>query len=300
MDQLLAIRSFARVVEAGNFTRAAQSLRMPKATVSKLVQTLEAHLGVQLLQRTTRRVAVTADGADYYVKSARVLKELEDIDGSFAAARARPRGHLRVDLGSSVASRLLVPALPEFLERYPDIRIDLGVSDRSVDLIGDNVDCVIRGGPITDHVLVSRTLGRLPWITCATPAYLERFGVPRRPRDLQEHHRVVAYLSAHTGRVLPMRFVQKQATIELDVRHAIGLNESNAHFAAGLAGLGVIQTFAFLAQPAVERGELVPLLARFAPKPYPLQLAYPPNRHVSQRLRVFIDWAADVLGKRLR
>jgi DNA-binding transcriptional LysR family regulator len=143
MDQLLAIRVFSRVVEAGNFTKAADSLRMPKATVSKLVQTLEAHLGVQLLQRTTRRVAVTPDGAAYFEKGARVVKELEDIDASFSAARLRPRGHLRVDLGSSVASRLLVPALPDFLARYPEIRMDLGVSDREIDLIGDNVDCVI-------------------------------------------------------------------------------------------------------------------------------------------------------------
>jgi LysR family transcriptional regulator, regulator for bpeEF and oprC len=122
MDQLLAIRAFSRVVEAGNFTKAADSLRMPKATVSKLVQTLEAHLGVQLLQRTTRRVAVTPDGAAYHEKGARLVKELEDIDASFSAARLRPRGHLRVDLGSSVASRLLVPALPDFFARFPPAR----------------------------------------------------------------------------------------------------------------------------------------------------------------------------------
>lgn len=297
MDQLLAIRAFARVVEAGNFTKAADSLRMPKATVSKLVQTLEAHLGVQLLQRTTRRVAVTPDGAAYYEKGARLVKELEDIDASFSAARVRPRGHLRVDLGSSVASRLLVPALPEFLAQYPEIRIDLGVSDREVDLVGDNVDCVIRGGALTDYNLVSRTLAHAAWVTCATPGYLRRFGTPKRPRDLEEEHRVVNYLSARSGRVLPMRFQDKQRPFELDARHIVGVNESNAHLAAGLAGIGVIQTFAFVAQPAVDRGELVPVLSRFQPKPYPFHLAYPPNRHVSNRLRIFIDWVAEVFGK---
>ena len=297
MDQLLAIRAFSRVVEAGNFTKAADSLRMPKATVSKLVRALEAHLGVQLLSRTTRRVAVTPEGAAYYEKGARVMKELEDIDASFSAAKGRPRGHLRVDVGSSVASRLLLPALPRFLERYPEIRIDFGVSDREIDLIADNVDCVIRGGPMTDMALISRTIGRASWVTCATPDYVERFGTPKHPRDLEKNHRVVNYVSARTGRVFPMRFSDGQRSIEVTARHVVGVNESNAHFAAGLAGLGVMQTFSFLARPAVDRGELVSLLARFQPPSYTFHLAYPPNRHVSTRLRVFIDWVAQLFGR---
>lgn len=297
MDQLLAIRAFARVVESGSFTKAADSLRMPKATVSKLVQTLEAHLGVQLLQRTTRRVTVTPDGAAYHDKGARIAKDLEDIDATFSTARLRPRGHLRVDLGSSIASRLLIPALPDFIARYPDIRIDLGVSDRAVDLIGDGVDCVIRGGALSDTGLVSRTIARAAWLTCATPGYLARFGTPARPRDLEVGHQIVNYVSASTGRVLPMRFRNKQRPMELQLRHALGVNESNAHFAAGLAGLGVIQTFAFIGQRAVERGELVPVLERFQARPYELHLVYPPSRHVSSRLRVFLDWAAETFAR---
>lgn len=293
MDQLLAIRAFRRVVEAGSFTRAADSLRMPKATVSKLVQALETHLGTPLLSRTTRRVAVTPEGASYHEKSGRIVKDLEDIDAGFSAARTRPRGHLRVDVGSSVASRILIPALPEFLDRYPEVRVDLGVGDRDVDLIGENVDCVVRGGVITDTALVSRTLGHARWITCATPRYLERFGTPRSPRELEQRHRVVNYVSARSGRVLPMRFQTKERAVEISAPHIVGVNESNAHFAAGLAGIGIIQTFTFLAQDAVDRGELVAVLARHQPKPYPLYLAYPPNRHVSNRLRVFIDWVVE-------
>lgn len=300
MDQLLAIRAFARVVEAGNFTKASDSLQLPKATVSKLVQTLETHLGVQLLQRTTRRVTVTPDGVTYYEKSARVIKELEAIDGSFSAAQSRPRGHLRMDLGSSVADRLLIPALPDFLARYPDIRIDLGVSDRHVDLIGDNIDCVIRGGALTDPGLVARTIAHARWITCASPQYIDRYGTPRRPEDLDTPaHRVVNYLSARTGRILPMRFERNGRRLEIAARHGVGINESNAHFAAGLAGLGVIQTFAFVARDAVARGELREVLPTWRPKPYPLHLVYPPNRHVSNRLRVFIDWVAEQFDARL-
>lgn len=165
MDQLQAIRAFARVVEAGNFTRAADSLDMPNATLSKLVQELEAHLGVRLLQRTTRRVMVTPEGQDYYAKASRVLRDLEDIDSSFNIARSKPRGHLRIDVGGSTARDVLIPLLPDFLARYPDIRIDLGVSDRSVDLIGDNVDCVIRGGALDASSLVARGIGQATMVT---------------------------------------------------------------------------------------------------------------------------------------
>jgi LysR family transcriptional regulator, regulator for bpeEF and oprC len=297
MDQLLAMRAFSRVVEAGNFTKAAGSLEMPKATVSKLVQQLEAHLRTQLLQRSTRRVAVTADGQAYYEKSQRLLRELEDIDGSFSVARQRPRGRLRVDVGSSVASQLLVPQLPDFIARFPDVSLALGVSDNTVDLIGDSVDCVIRGGFREDSGLVSRTIGRASMVTCATPAYLKRFGTPDRPRDLQKAHRLVSYVSARSGRVLPMRFMAQGRIIEPELSYVLGVNESNAHFAAGLAGIGIIQTFRFLAQGALERGELVPLLSRHQPEPYGLHVAYPSNRHVTTRLRAFIDWAAEVFAR---
>lgn len=293
MDQLLAMRAFVRVVESGNFTRASESLRMPKATVSKLVQSLEGHLRVQLLTRTTRRVAVTPDGATYYEKSVRWLKELDDVDASFSAARARPRGHLRVDVGSSIASRILAPALPDFFARYPEIRLDLGVSDRIVDLVGDSVDCVIRGGELAESTLVAKMIGRASFMTCATPAYLERFGTPKRPSDLAEGHRLVSYLSASTNHLVPIRLFEGQRSFDIDARPILGVSDSNAHFAAGLAGVGIMQTFAFLAAPAVERGELVPLLAKFQPKPYALHVAYPPNRYASSRLRAFIDWVTE-------
>lgn len=295
VDQLLAIRAFARVVEAGNFTKASTSLRMPKATVSKLVQSLEAHLGVQLLSRTTRRVAVTPEGVAYYERTGRIVKDLEDVDAGFASAKARPRGHLRVDVGSSTASRIVLPALPDFLERYPEIRMDFGVSDQNIDLVGDNVDCVIRGGTMTDAALVSRTIGRASWVTCATPRYLERHGTPLSPKDLAEH-RIVAYVSARSGRVMPIRLQQKGRPVEVDVRPILGINESSAHYAAGLAGAGIVQVFTYLAGDAIARGELVELLPAYQPEPFPFHVAYAPNRHVTSRLRVFLDWTVELFA----
>jgi DNA-binding transcriptional LysR family regulator len=299
MDQLLAMRAFARVVEAGNFTRAADSLDMPNATLSKLVQELEAHLGVRLLQRTTRRVTVTPEGEDYYAKATRILKDLEDIDTSFNVARSTPRGHLRIDVGGSTARDVLIPLLPDFVARYPEIRIDLGVSDRSVDLISDNIDCVIRGGPLNDSSLVARNIGHADMITCATPGYLKQFGIPAYPEELKNGHKLVAYVSTRNGRAVPSRFEHGGEKSEVKVDYRVGVNESNAHLAACLAGLGIIQTFAYAAGPALRDGTLVEILPQWRPPPYPFHVVYPQNRHLTHRLRLFIDWLVEVFPARL-
>lgn len=293
MDQLQAIRAFARVVEAGNFTRAADSLDMPNATLSKLVQELEAHLGVRLLQRTTRRVTVTSEGQDYYAKASRVLRDLEDIDSTFNVARSKPRGHLRIDVGGSTARDVLVPLLPDFLSRYPDIRIDLGVSDRSVDLISDNVDCVIRGGALDASSLVARGIGHATMVTCASPDYLRHNGIPAYPEELRNGHRLVSYLSPQNGRAVPFRFERDGERSELKIEHRIGVNESNAHLAACVAGLGIIQTFSYAAGVALRDGTLVEILPDWRPAPYPFHVVYPHNRYVTHRLRVFIDWLVE-------
>ncbi|HEY9101597.1 LysR family transcriptional regulator [Chitinimonas sp.] len=299
MDQLVAIRAFARVVEAGNFTRAADTLDMPNATLSKLVQELEAYLGVRLLQRTTRRVTVTAEGQDYYEKTARILRELEDVDTSFNIARNKPRGQLRVDVGGSTARDVLIPALPDFLAIYPDIRLELGVSDRAVDLVGDNVDCVIRGGKLDDSSLVARPIGQASMVTCATPGYLKQYGVPAYPEELKNGHKLVSYVSTLNGRAVPLRFERDGILSEFKVEHRMGVNESNAHLAAGLAGLGIIQTFAYAAGPALRNGSLVEILQAWRPAPYPFHVVYPQNRHLTHRLRVFIDWLLECFPSRL-
>ena len=300
MDQLLAMRAFARVVEAGGFTRAADSLDMPIATVSKLVRELEAHLGVSLLQRTTRRVTVTPEGQDYHAKCTRILRDLEDIDASFNLARGRPRGHLRIDVGGSTARDVLIPLLPDFVARYPDIRIDLGVSDRPVDLIGDNVDCVIRGGPLDSSSLVARHLGNAELITCATRSYLKQFGTPAYPEELRNGHRLVSYVSSQTGRAMPFRFERAGEKIEIKVEHRMGVNESNAHLAACVAGLGIVQTFTYAADASLRDGSLVEILKPWRPAPYPFHVVYPQTRHVTHRLRVFIDWLVEVFPSRLK
>ncbi|MCZ2496727.1 LysR family transcriptional regulator [Xylophilus sp. Kf1] len=298
MDQIQAMRAFTRVVETGNFTKAADSLSMPKASITKQVQALESRLQVRLLNRTTRRVTVTADGAAYYERASRLLSDLDDMEASMTNAQATPRGRLRVDIGSSVARLIIIPALREFHDRYPDIQLDLGVGDRSVDLIGENIDCVIRGGELTEQFLVARRIGSIAFVNVASPEYLRRYGVPQHPAELEEErHRVVHYLSSRTGRPYPMDFVRGDERVELTMRYQLATNEANAHTAALLAGLGISQMATFNAAPLLASGELVEVLPGWTTAPLPVHVVYPPNRHLSAKVRAFVDWAAEVFTR---
>lgn len=294
---LLAIRVFTRVVEAGTFTKAADLLKMPNSTVTKLVQNLEDHLRVKLLNRTTRRVTVTNEGAAYYERMLRILQEMDDVEASVANTQASPRGRLRIDVSAGMACHILIPALPKFYARYPDIQLDIGVSDRPVDLIADNVDCVLRGGTLSDQSLVARRIGMFSFVTCATPAYLEQHGVPQHPSELENGHKLVQYFFASNGRLAPFDFNRTGERIEIKGNYAVAVNDSNAYFAATLASLGVSQPPRFLVQPYLERGELVEILSDWGIDLVPMYVVYPPNRHLSAKLRVFVDWVAELFAE---
>lgn len=293
---LLAIRVFNRVVETGGFTRAADSLRMPKATVTKLIQNLEDHLQTKLFQRTTRSVSVTSEGECYYRRTVKWLAELEQMEGCMTESQSAPQGVLRIDAGGSTARQLLVPALPDFIARYPQIQIDLGVGDRLIDLINDSADCVIRSGPLADSSLIARRLFELEWVTCATPAYLARYGTPKHPCDLELGYPLAHYRHALNDRIQPLHFVDCGKEIDIQHRYHVSVNESNALLAAALAGLGIIQTFRFMAQPHLDNGELVSLLHDWQPPSEHMYVVYPSNRHLSAKLRVFIDWAVEAFA----
>ena len=297
LDLFLAIKVFGRVVETGSFTKAADSLEMPKSTVSKIISDLESHLRTKLLQRTTRTLTVTFDGISYYENTSPLLRQLDEIQDQFGSETRKPRGLLRVDIGSSLASNVLIPALPDFYKLYPEITLELGVTDRPVNLIGENFDCVIRGGAIKEPNLVARKLGEANWFTCISPEYLNMYGKPNHPSELN-HHKLVNYHSATTGRAIPPSFESNGQKVKPDCGAIFGVNESNAHVAAGLAGLGIIQSFDFIVQPYIRSGKLLPILTDWQPSPYPFYVVYPSNRHVSQRLRVFIDWLINIFSNR--
>jgi DNA-binding transcriptional LysR family regulator len=294
MDHLQAIRVFCRVVETGAFNRAAQSLQMPNATVSKWIRSLEVHLGVPLLERSTRRLRVTNEGTAYYERMRQLLAELDDIESTLGRTHANPRGRLRVDTGGSTASGILIPALPEFRERYPDIHVEIGVTDRVVDVIGENIDCAIRS-TASDVALIAHRIGKLKWTTCASPAYLARYGTPDHPRQILDgNYPVAGYFSARTRVVQPLHFRDHEHSFQIEPRTSVIVNESNAHLATALAGLGLIHTLDFMVRPAIDRGELMPILESWRPEPLDVYIVYPPSRQLSAKVRVFVSWITEV------
>ena len=246
-------------------------------------------LQTKLIQRTTRSVTITPDGAEYYERALRVLDELHDMDQAARRTKAQPQGRLRVDIGSLLANLILIPALPDFRRLYPDIEVHLGVSDRPVDLVSDAVDCVIRGGALNDSSLISRRICELDYVTCASPGYLAERSKPLHPRELETGHHLVSYFSALTGKVFPLLFEQGPEQMEVP-GSCVAVNESTAHLTALLSGIGIGQTFRFATQRYLDDGQLVPLLDDWTRGYHPLYVVYPSNRHLNAKLRVFVDW----------
>ncbi|MGE7992243.1 LysR substrate-binding domain-containing protein [Pseudomonas sp. NPDC089554] len=294
MDYFAAVKAFIQVVEAGSFVKAAQALNLPRNTVTKHIQSLESHLRVKLLNRTTRRISLTNDGSAYYERMVRVVDQWLEAESDLTSAHVRPHGRLRVDMGSTMATLLVLPALPDFQKRYPELQLDIGVSDRPVDLLGERVDCVIRGGTLSDPSLIARRLGSLEFVTCATPGYLAANGTPQHPGDLEGNHQMVRYFLAGTNRRLPVVFERGEERITVDARYFVSVNDANAMLAAALAGLGVLQAPRFMAQAHLESGTLVRLLADWTQAPNPIYIVYSPNRHLSARVRVFVQWLVEL------
>jgi DNA-binding transcriptional LysR family regulator len=293
MDRLAAMNAFVRVVEAGTFTRAAETLDVPNATVTRLIQALEQELKVRLLHRTTRSVTVTAEGATYYERVVRLLADLADIESSTAQSLARPRGKVRVETAAGIGTQVLVPALADFWRAYPDVEIELGVGTRYADLVAEGIDCAIRAGEVSEQWMVARRLGGFRFSTCATPAFLEKHGVPARPEDLATVP-TVGLLTARSGRPLPFSFGGGAEATELALNHQLVVNDTNAYLSAARAGLGVIQAPSYAVHEALRSGELVSLLEDWRTPTVPVNLIYAPNRYLSAKVRVFIDWVVTV------
>jgi len=297
MDKFSAMQAFVRVVEAGTFTKAADSMHLPKATVTRLIQDLEKELDTKLLNRTTRKVTVTVDGASYYEQACRLLDEVHELEASMSRAKASPRGKLKVDVPSSLGLAVIIPALPDFYARYPDIQLQLGVSDRPVDLLVENVDCVVRGGDITDQSLVARRVAEFYIMTCASPAYLKRYGVPQHPRELENAHHTIGFMSPRNGKLFSIKMQKDGEVVEVGGHHQLAVNDSRAAVVAGLSGLGVLFAPTFLVQNDISSGALEPLFTSWCTEVKPVYIVYPPNRHLSNKVRVFVDWIAELFAQ---
>ncbi|APH54345.1 Transcriptional regulator, LysR family [Granulibacter bethesdensis] len=283
-------------MEAASFTRAADSLGMPRSSVSVAVAELEKRVGARLLHRTTRKVVPTQDGTVFYERCLRVVADVEETEALFRQGSARPSGKLRVDVPGRIGRLIVAPALPAFLEAYPVIDIMLGVTDRAVDLIEESVDCVLRVGPLSDSSLIARTIGSLPLLNVASPAYLERHGIPEGLGDLGNHW-MVNYASPSSGRVEPWEWLEGDVSRTFPMRGRVTVNSAEASIACCLAGLGMIQIPAYDVRQHLEAGELVEILPDYRAEPLPMTLLYPHRQHLSRRVKVFADWLEELLRK---
>ncbi len=298
MDLTRAMTIFVRVAQLGGFTRAAQSLRLSAPVVTAQVKQLEAHLGTTLLQRTTRRVRLTTDGAAYLPRAERLLQELAELESSVRGAAQVPSGLLRVDVPAAVGRHVIAPALPAFFRKYPDVVLELGSSDRPVDLLRENVDCVVRGGPALDESLIARRLPPLPIVTCASPDYLRRKGRPRHPDDLTSHQ-AVHFFSPRRPSEPTFDFSRDGVDLVVPVRAQVSCNDADTFVACALAGLGLIQQpVNTVVRQLLETGRLVRVLPEWDAGQLPLAVLYPADRHLSPRVRAFVEWVVSLYQPR--
>ena len=293
MDLLLAMRVFARVAERASFAQAADELDISRAAASGHVAALEKHLGVRLLNRTTRRVGLTAEGSDYLRRCRRILDEIEDAEETLRGARSRPQGLLRVDVPVAFGRYLLLPALPEFTRRYPAIDLDVRLNDRIVDLVAERVDVALRVGQVQQSGLVARRVAQINIVTCASPTYLADHGEPATPDDLRSH-RLLAVTPAAGGTpewTYPAPYTPRR----LKLHFAMQFNAAEAPVIAAAAGLGITRTVDLIVAEYVARGELKLILNDFVLPGPPISLVYPSAGHQSPKVRVFSDFAANLM-----
>ncbi|MFT4065774.1 LysR family transcriptional regulator [Paraburkholderia sp.] len=296
MDRLQAMQVFTRVVDTNSFTRAAETLDLPRASVTTIIQNLEAFLGTRLMHRTTRRLSLTPDGAAYYERCVRILADVEETEASFQSGNKKPHGKLRIDMPGSIGRLIVIPSLCEFHTRYPDIDLQLGLTDRPVDLLQEGVDCVVRVGALQDSSLVARRIGLFEGVTCAAPDYIKRAGMPASLEDL-DNHKAVNYFSSRTGRTIDWAFMVDGKEVEVKMKGIVSVNDADAYVTCGLEGFGLIQPARFMVLPHLRSGQLVEVLPELKPLPMPISAVYPHSRHLSPKVRVFVDWIAELFDR---
>jgi LysR family transcriptional regulator for bpeEF and oprC len=292
MDRLKAMQVFVRIVEANSYTKAAETLDLPRAALTATINKLEAFLGTKLLQRTTRRLSLTPDGADYFRKCLEILQAVEDAEGTFRGQNtSKPKGKLRVELPGAVGRNVVMPRIAGFCRDHPDIDLVVSLSERVSDLTEEGLDCSLRVGELQDSAMIGRRLGNMGFLTCAAPAYLAEYGTPRTLDELREH-RGVMHFSGRTGRPFDWDFMRGGSATIVEMRGAIAVTDPDAYISCALQGMGLIQAARYQVRHHLASGALVEVLADMPPAPMPISLLYPQGRMASPRLGVFAAWLA--------
>jgi LysR family transcriptional regulator for bpeEF and oprC len=287
---------FTRVVDTNSFTKAAETLDLPRASVTTIIQNLEAYLGMRLMHRTTRRLSLTPDGAAYYERCVRILADVEETESGLQNGSRKPHGKLRVDMPGAIGRMIVIPALCEFHTRFPDIDLQLGFTDRPVDLLQEGVDCVVRVGALQDSSLVARRIGLFEGVTCASPEYLARAGIPHTLEELSQFT-AINYFSSRTGRIMNWAFLVDDKEVEVKMNGSVSVNDAEAYVTCALEGFGLIQPARFMVLPHLRSGALKEVLPEWKPLPMPISAVYPHSRHLSPKVRVFVDWVAEVFDR---
>lgn len=295
MDRFVSMQAFARVVDVGSFARAAESLGLPRATITRLIQNLETHLGVKLVHRTTRRVNVTSDGAAYYERCVRILADVEEVEQQLVHDNRSPRGTLAVDTTSGLARMVLLPRLHDFFHTYPELKLELTINGKPIDLLKEGVDVALRVGAL-DESLVARRIGRVMLAFYASPIYLRRFGAPSDLGDLAKH-RAVNLLSHRTGREMPWSLMRAGERSEILLPSVVSTNDAEVYLGCAVQGRGIARISRAMAEPYVYSGRLVEVMTAWQTDELPISATYPQNRHLSAKVRVFVNWAADVFSR---
>jgi DNA-binding transcriptional LysR family regulator len=288
-----AVRAFLQVAELASFTRAGSHLGLAKSRVSLLVRALERELGVSLLQRSTRTVHLTPDGQQFQVRAQRLLAEADELAAMFETPRA-VRGQVRADLPIKLASRFVIPRLPEFLAAHPEIEVLLSTTDRRVDVLRDGFDCVLRIGAQEDSCLAGHRLGVMTMFNGASPAYLRRYGTPRTPADLDAHY-LVHYALDFGSDTPKFEYRERDGYVEQTMRSRVTVNSADAYVAACLAGLGIIQVPRLGFTPSLSTGEVVEILPDYTCQPMPVAIVHAYGRTVPKRVRLFMTWLAELI-----
>ncbi|SFO13193.1 transcriptional regulator, LysR family [Variovorax sp. PDC80] len=295
MDRFQEMQAFVRIAERQSFTQASEDLRIPRATVTNLIKRVEQRIGTRLLERTTRTVRLTQDGEAYYRRCVRLLADMEEAEGLFRDTA--PKGLLRVNLQGTLARHFVVPALPDFLARHPELTLHIGEDDRLIDLVREGVDCVLRAGTLQDSSMVGRRIALLPQVTVASPGYLARHGEPADPAALAapgSTHRAVDYLSSATGKPVPLEFTVDGRVSTLQLPATVSVTGTDLYTGSAVAGLGLVQVPRYRVAAELADGRLKVVLDGFAPPPMPVSVLYSQHRQLSARVRVFTQWLREV------
>lgn len=294
-DKLSAIALFVEAARWSSFSKAARQQGMSPSSVSKAIQRLEANLNTQLFERTTRKIRLTHDGAIFFERCKQILADLEQAELALSQARSQMKGLLRIDINVSLGQRYIVPALTHFLNSYPEVQLDVSLSNQTVDLIEDGIDVVVRIGAIGDSQLIMQPLATTRFVVCASPGYLERYGTPQTPEDLQQHN-CLNFIYPQTRKVFEWIFQRKGEVYRLPVSGNFAIDNPDAHLSAAVSGAGVVQELSFIVGPAISQGQLVPLLQDYAAPGELISVIYPQKQYLTSKVQAFLTFVKALMN----